>query len=620
MFGYAGKILRIDLDRRTTVIENLAEEFAEKYIGGTGFGAAILYDEVPPGTSWDAGTNRLTMANGPFSGTTIAGSGLISVVTKSPMTGCAVATQANGFFGAYLKLSGFDAIVFQGKARKLSCLHVNNGKGEILEVPHLSGKDTAETESLLRAQLGYGSHNASICSIGPAGEHMVRFACIMFDNGHAASKGGAGAVLGSKNVKAVVAARGIKRVSLYDEKRVMSLGRHMLEKARNFEGGSLSRWGTAGGYSNQVLQGTAPVKNYTTNLFPDHERLGGQYMRQHFEHRPKPCWACPINHVIWLKVTEGRYKGLEWEEPEYECIAAFAGQIGNTDAGAVVFLTSLCDRLGLDVNETGWLLGWVMECYEKGVLQKEDLGNLEMRWGDVETCATLLQKISKREGIGDHLAEGVKRASEKAGKAAADTGIYTMTGVTPRGHDHRARWVEMLDTCLSNTSTIQDSAAGLRTRIIDIPELKSQFSYEEIPELMAKFSGWHQFEDSICVCRFCSRGDRNAFVVIDDLNAITGWRMTLDDALTAGRRIVNTLMGFNLRHGHDPKLEKPSPRYGSTPVDGPAAGLSVMPHWAGMVSKYRTLMDWDPETGVPLPQTLHKLGLGKMARDLHRSE
>jgi len=309
-------------------------------------------------------------------------------------------------------------------------------------------------------------------------------------------------------------------------------------------------------------------------------------------------------------VTEGPYKGFVGEEPEYEQLAAWGPQIGNTDLGSVVMLTKEVDRLGMDCNDASWTIGWVMECYEKGVFSKKDLDGLEMGWGNVEAAKAMLKKISKREGIGDLLADGVMRASKKIGGEAAEWAVYTLKGCSPRSHDHRgARWSELFDTCVSNTSTLESTWAGVHPQLVDMPAVKDPFSHEETSTLNAKFNGIRMFDDCLGTCRIAATDPK---LLLECLNAVTGWEMTLKDAFTVGRRIVNQLRVFNFRHGMKREDERPSKRYGSIPVDGPAEGKDIMSKWEWMLENYYTQMGWDPKTGKPLPETLKNLGLEEL--------
>ena len=612
--GYMGKILRVDLTENKIYIEKLDPVTIAQYVGGTGLGAKILYEEVPPGVEWNDPQNRLIMASGPLAGARFYGSGTFSVVTKGPMTNLAGASQANGFFGAYLKMSGFDALIIQGRSPDLVYLYIHDGRAELKDGRHLAGKDTWETEEAITRELGLG-RNASVYSIGPAGEKMVRFAVIAGDKGHVVAHNGMGAVMGSKGLKAVVALRGSGKVPMKYPEKLTGLNHQLYEESKKLLGGLLDQYGTGGVLSAGAQAGWLPVRNYTTNIFPEHEKINGQYLRTHFEVKPAPCFACRIHHVHTIRVMEGPYKGFAGEEPEYEGLAGMGSQIGVTDAGSVVFLANQTDRLGLDVNESSWVIGWVMECFEKGILQKQELDGLEMTWGNVEAVKILLQKIARREGVGALLAEGVKRAAEKIGRGSSDLGVYSLKGASPRGHDHRGmgRWGEMLDTCFSNTSTIEATFGAGYPPQLGVPPIADPFSPQEVSTVNARINGWRQFEDCLGTCRFCTP---NAQLTVESLNAVTGWDLSVTEAMTIGRRVVNQLRVFNFRHGLTVEMEAPSTRYGSTPVDGPCQGKSIRPHWETMRQNYYGLMGWDPRTGKPFPETLRGLGLEQLIQDL----
>ncbi len=602
--GYLEKILRVDLSTRQTSVEPLDRAFIEKWVGGVGFGARYLYEEVPAGVEWSGPENRIIWTTGPLAGSGVYGAGTFNVASKGPMTNLAGCSQANGFFGAYLKFSGFDGIIFQGRAPDWVYLWIKGGKAELRDARHLVGKDIFELEDALRAELGVKGRQISVFGIGPAGEHLVRYAAIGGDGGHLAAHNGLGAVLGSKNVKAVVAYRGKRNFAIQDPERLREKNLAMFEHAKS--SGSVYQWGTGGGFSTMHDTGKLPVKNYTTNLFPQHERMSGQYMRTHFQIRSVPCYQCRFAHVKEVTVTEGPYKGFIGEEPEYEQLAAWGPQIGNTDLGAVVMLTREVDRLGMDCNEASWTVGWVMECYEKGIVSRADLDGLDMSWGNVEAVRSLLNRIANRQGIGELLAEGVMRASQKIGGDAADFAIYAQKGASPRGHDHRGRWEELLDTCVTNTSTIEASWAGVHPQLVDQPPVTDPFSHQEVSSINARFNGIRQFDDCLGTCRFAAADPK---LQLECLNAVTGWGLTLEDVFTVGRRIVNQLRVFNFRHGMKREDERPSKRYGSVPIDGPARGRDIMEQWSSMLENYYTQMGWDPVTGKPLPETLKRLGL-----------
>jgi aldehyde:ferredoxin oxidoreductase len=314
-----------------------------------------------------------------------------------------------------------------------------------------------------------------------------------------------------------------------------------------------------------------------------------------------------------MEVTEGPYKGTKGEEPEYEALAAMGPLIYQKDPGAAVMLSNLVDDLGLDVNESGYLIAWIMECYEKGLLTKKDLDGIEMKWGDPEATAAMLKKIAKREGCGERFAEGVKFAAEAMGGEALKIAIFTKKGASPRGHDHRGLWTELIDTCVSNTGTIETGGPLAQPAVLGLEPEKDRFSPLGISKQNANLNGGRQFEDCLGTCRFCTTDFQ---LTVDCLNAVTGWNFTIAEAMQVGLRAINQLRVFNFRHGLNKDLEAPSLRYASTPVDGPAKGIGIAEHWENIRSNYYREMGWDPETGKPLPSTLEKLGLAGLIKDL----
>lgn len=607
--GYMGNVLRVDLSNNKISEEVLDEATTRKYIGGNGMGTKYLYEEVPPGIEWSDAENRIMFFTGPLAGTKVSGSGTFSVVTKGPMTNMLGATQANGFFGAFLKFSGFDGVVLHGAAKKWVYLYISDGRVEIRDAEHLKGKDTWETEDVIKKEIG---KQCSVYSIGPAGENLVRFACIVGDHGHVAAHNGVGAVMGSKKLKAIVAERGKKTVPVADADALSRLARDMIETSQKLDP-LLGPWGTASAYPILASRGMLPVKNYTTSIFPDAEKFSGHYLRTHFIVTPATCWACRMQHCRMTEVTEGPYAGFKGEEPEYEGLAAMSSVIGQTDPGAAVMLGNMVDRLGMDINETGWLIGWLMECFEKGFISKKDLDGIEMKWGDVEATSQMLRIIAYRRGSGNNWAEGVKRAAEKVGGEALNCAIFSKKGASPRGHDHRAKWSELMDTCFSNTGTVELSGGQPFYDQLGLPPLKDPFDPIEVSTMNAKINGRRQFEDSLGICFFCAQDIR---ITVEAVNAVTGWNMDLWEALNTGRRIINQMRVFNFRHGLTKDIEAPSVRYGSVPVDGPAQGKYIAPHWEEIRKNYYEQMGWDVKTGKPLPETLKKLGLENIIKDL----
>jgi aldehyde:ferredoxin oxidoreductase len=618
--GYAGQLLRVDLTNQRSWTQPFDSEFARKYVGGAGFGARILYDEVPADVAWDDPDNRLIMATGPMAGSVSWGTSNMCVVTRGPMTNGATSTQANGFFGHCLKFSGYDGIVFQGISERWVYLFIDDDHVELRDATHLLGMDTWQLQDTLMIEHGRAGHQMSVYGIGVSGENRVRFAAIEGDYGHVASKNGCGAVLGNKRVKAVAIVRGTRGLPMADPPGVWRAADALSENIKTSPAGSgLYRYGTLPGFTNLAALGALPIKNYTTNIYQSEEALqqfAPENLRGTFPHRGHQCSACGMHHCMMQTLPSGRHAGELADEPEYEGWSGCGATIGCTDPVAVSWLNTQVDRAGVDVNEFGWVCGWTMEGYEKGWITKDMLGGLEIPWGDAEAAAKLLWMIARREGFGDVLAEGVKRAAEKLGGDAYQAAVFTMKGATPRGHDHRSRREEMFDTCLSSNATFEIGLA-VDSAELNVPARIESFNPVAMPETLAKIFGRRHFEDSIGVCTFTNTVSLATTLVV--VNAITGWDMSVAEAMIAGRRTGLMLRAFNLRCGIGPEQEYPSPRYGGIPVDGPAKGVDAMAVWEQMRDVYYDGMGWDRASGKPLPETLNGLGLEDIRAELWSS-
>lgn len=611
---YTGTILRVDLGSGQVSRELVEEEVMRKYVGGSGLGAKYLYENVPPGIKWNDPENIVFFGTGPLGGL-MGGTGTISVVTKGPQTNGAVSTQANGFLGAFLRFSGFHGVVVRGASDDWVYLYIHDGIGELRDARHLVGKDTVETGELISKELGLGNQ-ASVFSIGPAGENLVRFACIVGDRGHVAAHGGAGAVMGSKKLKAIVAKRSKKELQVRDKEAVRSIRNEMLENIKNHRSATTYWWGTSLLLPQYLPLGLVPIKNLTASEFQDGEKFGGRYYRPRLEMKRQPCWACQFHHCHIVKIVEGPYSGYVAEEPEFEDLVAFGPLIGQTDSQAVIVLNDINDRLGMDVNEVGWLLAMVMECYARGILTRKDTDGIEFTWGNVEAVKAVLPRIARREGFGNILAEGTMHTAAVIGGEAPEIGVYLQTGAVPRGHDHRARWEEMLDVATSSTSTLDSANASTAPQWFGIAPLTDPFSPDKVAGLVAGTRGRRALEDSLVICSFTCRGGSNKLLT-DCLNAVTGWDWKPEEVSQFGHMFSNLLRCFDIRHGRDIDKERPSARYSSTPIYGMAEGKSVSSCWEQMRAKFYEGMGWDKKSGIPLPETLRKVGLDWIIKDVY---
>jgi aldehyde:ferredoxin oxidoreductase len=616
--GFAGKLLRVDLTKRKTWAEAWGPDDMRSMLGGIGLGAMILYRETAKGkgnVSWDHPDNRLVLATGPLAGLPVWGTGGLTVVTIGAGTNGPTSTQANGFFGTNLKYCGYDAIIIQGQSKDWVYLHIDDDTVELRDAKDLVGLDTWDTQDALNRKLGTSGHQLSVYSIGPAGENLVRFAAIQGDYGHVASKNGVGAVMGKKKLKAVAMVKGTKALRAVDPRGVVQAADDIAHDLKTDPSArSLYEYGTLPGVSNLSKLGVLPIKNYTTNVITgvDMSEWEAPRLRENFDHRGHQCNACGMHHCHMSVIRRGDHQGKIVDEPEYEGWSGAGWTIGLTDRDEIAWLNTELDRACVDVNEFGWMCGWVMECQEKGYITKDQLG-FELTWGDAKGARRLLEIITHRQGLGAVLAEGTKRAAEKLGGPAKDCAIYFEKGATPRGHDHRGRWDEMLDVATSGTGTMETGNPVHPTEVGQ-PARISQFDGEAVAKYVAGLRGRRNFEDSLGICIFTTRTRLEN--LCRALSAATGWVYTVDEAIRFGRRTAAINRAVSLRCGLTPDMERPSTRYGSTPVDGPAKGQSVMAQWDKMIETWYRDVGYDRKTGKPLPQTLKDLGLDWLAKEL----
>jgi aldehyde:ferredoxin oxidoreductase len=621
--GFAGKLLRVDMTKGKCWAEPWTPEEMRDCLGGIGLGSRILYRETAKkggkgNVSWDDPENRLVLATGPLAGLPVWGTGGLTVISIGAGTNGPTSTQANGFFGTNLKYSGYDAIIVQGESRSWKYLYVHDDVIELRDAKSLVGLDTWETQAALNRELGVTGHNLSVYSIGPAGENLVRFAAIQGDYGHVASKNGMGAVMGKKKLKAVALVRGTKGLRAADYRGVLQAADDIAHDLKTDPSArSLYEYGTLPGVVNLSKLGALPIKNYTTN---EPGNVAGANLadweapklREGFDHRGHQCNACGMHHCHMSVIRSGDNKGKIVDEPEYEGWSGCGWTIGATDREGVAWLNTQCDRACVDVNEFGWMCGWVMECYEKGYITKAQLG-FELPWGDVKAANRLMEIISHRQGLGAILAEGVKRAAEKLGGEAQKCAIYFQHGASPRGHDHRARWEEMLDVATSGTATMETGNPVHPTEVGQ-PARINPFDGEAVAKMVAGLRGRRNFEDSLGVCIFTTRTRLEN--ICRALSAATGWYYTVDEAIRMGRRAAAYNRATRLRCGILPQHEYPSERYGSTPVDGPAKGQAIRDQWEKMVDTWYAEVGYDRKSGKPLAKTLKDLGLEDLAADL----
>src|SRR5262249_47826703 len=354
------------------------------------------------------------LATGPLAGLPVWGTGALTVITIGAGTNGPTSTQANGFFGTNLKYCGYDAIVIQGQSKDWVYLYVDDDGLELRDAKPLLGQDTWKTQDSLNRELGLSGHQLSVYSIGPAGENLVRFAAIQGDYGHVASKNGVGAVMGKKKLKAVAIVKGTKALRAADYRAVVQTADDIAYELKTDPSSkSLYEYGTLPGVVNLSKIGALPIKNYTTNVpAVDMSQWEAPKLREGFDHRGHQCNACGMHHCHMQVIRSGDFKGKLVDEPEYEGWSGAGWAIGATDPQGVSWLNTQLDRACVDVNEWGWLCGWVMECQERGLITEKQLG-FRLEWGDIKGADRLLQMVDRRQGVGGVLADSVKGASGK---------------------------------------------------------------------------------------------------------------------------------------------------------------------------------------------------------------
>lgn len=611
IYGYAGCNLRIDLSNNLITKEKIEEGVLRKFIGGVNLGIKMLYDEVPPGVDPLGPNNRLIFVTTPLLGTLTPAACQYAVVTKSPLTGLVGIARSHGFFGPELKFAEYDGIIIQGVANKPVYIYINNDSVEIKDASHLWGADAYTTEDSIRKELR--NLKVKVACIGKAGENLVKFSCIENDHGHIAARCGVGAVMGSKKVKAI-AVKGNKKVTVANQKKLLELRNKWLEiSSKNPAAKRMSMFGTAGDYERTEMRhelGDLPTKNLTTTRFPEWRKLSGEYMRTTYQTIKTSCFNCHIGHDYIVEISSGPYAG-KYVGPEYEATAAFGSNLGISDTEAIIKLTDWANRYGIDCIECSYVISLLMECYEKGILSKEDIEGVKPKWGNVEAVIKLMEKIVNREGTGNILAEGVEKTAAMFG--ATDFAAY-INGMSPVLHDLRHNWGWLINY---TTAFAGPTHQGYIPFLLQIPDIDVKNS---LPHAMHPFSSYNKGEaakraqllwlglDCLGICRQAIYGVPYGFF-IEFLSATTGWDINLQEFFEVIERGITLARCFNIKTMPGIDLDWPSERILEAPQDGPAKGKTAKKVLRGMISEYYRAMGWDERTGRPLRDTLKNLDL-----------
>ncbi|MEW6227872.1 MAG: aldehyde ferredoxin oxidoreductase family protein [Bacillota bacterium] len=590
MYGWMGKILRVDLTCGTTREVPLDEEIAKTYIGGRGLGARIVFDEVRPGVDPLSAENRVVIASGPLTGTQAPTSGRFSLSTKSPLTGAIHDSNAGGSWGVTLKKAGYDAIVIQGRADAPVYLEITESGGALRDARDLWGQDTKET---VRALLKRSGKGANVLCIGPAGENLVRIASICVDGHRALARGGVGAVLGSKNLKAIVV-RGDKKPAVKDRE-MFEFARYESQKwlkANPITSQGLPEFGTSVLVNLMNASGILPTRNFQQGQFEHAYEISGEEITDRLLVRKSACWACPIACARRI-----RLKRAEVEGPEYESVWALGAECGISDLEAVAEANLLCNKLGIDTISAGVTIGCLMEMSEKGII------DYPAKFGDAGALLDLLRKIACCDGIGDELAEGSRRFAAKHG---APELAMQVKGLELPAYDPRGMKAQGLAFATSNRGACHLRANMLGPEVLGIPKRVDRFASRGKAGLLIVMQNSFSILDSLSVCKFAS------FAIGDEffarlLTAATGVKYSAQDLQIAGERIWNLERLYNLREGFSRKDDTLPGRILSEPVpSGPTAGQVV--DLGAMLDEYYRSRGWD-QNGVPTRRKLVQLGL-----------
>ena len=614
--SYAGKILRINLSKERGISkEALNMDFAKKFLGGKGFGAKLLYDILRPNADPFGPDNSVIYCTGPITAT-MAPCNRYCIVTKSPLTGAFSDSYAGGYFGQELKYAGYDVVIISGKAKKPVYIWIDDEDIDIKPADHLWGMDTYEVYKVLKKEAG--DETAKISCIGPAGERKVRFALIDCEYHRQAGRCGTGAVMGSKNIKAIVA-RGTKDISVAHPKAFEEAIQTAYDEVAECEE-SASRWIKTGGtpafipFANE--QALYPIRNFQDGYSEKAENLNDVEQRKSFWLREYGCFACPVHCTKIGMIRKGPFAGTVCDVIEYETTGLLGANCEIYNVEALAYANCLCDRLGLDTISTGNVVGFAMECYERGILTRKDTGGIELTFGNWEAQIELIKKIAHREGIGDTLAEGIMRAAKVIGKGAEDLAVHVKGMEAPawgprgapgeglalatadRGADHQKAWPIAFE--------VQGSIwPGGHPVDRLTTEGKAEAVKWEQEHLAALYC--------LVICEIFSHTGIKNNTYAKLASAATGWDIDYVKLLEYGERTWNVIKLYNWREGFRRKDDDLPPRFKEPLPSGPAKGHKFTDEDLNkMLDEYYTLRGWDKE-GKPSRNKLLELELEDLA-------
>ncbi len=600
--GYLGKILVVDLTQGQWEVEPLREEHASRFLGGGGLACRYLYDLISPSTDPLGPDNILFFTTGPLVGTRAPSCGRYTACFLSPLTGIWGESNAGGFFGPEMRFAGYDGILIRGRSPEPVYLWINDGKVEVRPASHLWGLDTYRVQEAIKEEIG--EPRARIACIGLAGEKLVKMAAIINDNARAAARGGPGAVMGSKNLKAI-AVKGSGTIPLYNEAAFNEVAREARDWVREdftaqlFHSGGTAFWMDLGHEFGDV-----PIKYFTKGYFEGTGKLSGATMAETILVKTSACYGCPIACGRVIEVKEGQYKLPVTEGPEYETLCSLGTLLMVDNLAAVSYANYLCNSLGLDTISVGVTIAFAYYLFDRGVVSEREVG-FALKWGDPEGALRLIELISRKEGFGAILAEGVRSVGERFGLPEEAAHVK---GLEVPMHEPRAFFGSALAYATSPRGACHmqgdpyavDSGSA-------IPEIGiipgDRFSVEEKAWMVARIQDWRALYNSMIMCQFCSPGPER---IAKLLREATGWDIGIEELVKIGRDIFDLKRAFNVKMGvkrqddHLPSLLlRPLP-------DGGAQG--AVPDMEKLLADYYAVRDWTEE-GTLKPERLRELGL-----------
>ncbi len=596
MNGYTGKILRIDLSTGAVSTEKLDHEAALKYIGGRGLGTYLMTKETSPEVDALSAENKLMVVTGPLTGTPTPTGGRYMVVTKSPLTGTIASSNSGGYWGAELKFAGYDAIIIEGKAEKPVYIAIEDDSVEIRDAGHLWGKLVSETTEALQKEI---PAKAKVMTIGPAGENLSPIAAIMNDLWRAAGRSGVGAVMGSKNLKAITV-KGSAKPSVADEAALKEVNKRCMKqiKENGVTGQGLPTYGTAVLVNIINENGVFPTNNFQTSQFAEAEEISGETMSESYLVKKDPCYRCPIACGRYCKADD-----IEGGGPEYETVWAFGGDCGVSDMGAVIKANYWCNETGMDTISAGATIAAAMELYQKGYIDESELDGVSLKFGDAEAVVEWTKRMGRGKGFGARMALGSYRLTESYGVPELSMSVkkQEIPAYDPRGIQGQG-----LQYATSNRGGCHVRGYLISPEILGLPEALDRFKLEGKASWAKIFQDLTALIDSSGLCLFTSFA-MGAGDYADMLNAVLGTGWSAEDILAAGERIYNIERIYNLKAGIEPSQDTLPKRLLTEEIpDGPSKGWTHK--LSDLLPEYYNLRGWGSD-GIPTAERVESLGI-----------